>query len=194
MFSHLPTLQTASALTVISAGDSEAASYAYDRTRTIKDVLVRNARNNTIRAAKRILSFNANVNVYLSFIPGTENSSDLASKAHTNLTEKTNSSFFRSGAKTLLETDFGIDTQFYHVAPNGTETFTSLKNKKEEIKLILDGSAEDRRPGAAPEPIPKEKCDFIYSIIKRFEFLEPAIRALAVMKKITLKMSFKISK
>ena len=98
-------LQQASDVKVISAGDSESISFSYNPARVEKNVLVRNAMMESLRAAQRIISFNENANIYFSFVEGLKNSSDYVSKAHNHLADKINSPFYRNGHEEYLSPD-----------------------------------------------------------------------------------------
>ena len=85
MVAELQDLQEIENLLIISAGDSESVSYSYNPERAEKNVLIRNSSRESIRAANRILSFNPNATILLSWIEGQKNSADLVSKPHVNL-------------------------------------------------------------------------------------------------------------
>ena len=189
MFAELTELHTCENIKVVSAGDSESVSFSYNPEKVEKNVLVRNCRNETIRAAQRILFFNPTAQIYLAWIDGKKNSSDLVSKEHNGLVEKINSSFFREGHPDYVQDDFGVKTQFLHINADG-EKYTSLR--QEEIILKTE---EKEEPEAMPtkEVMKTEQQTFLYETMEKFEDIESFINCLVNLEKVKLKKSFKIN-
>ena len=186
MFAELDELQRGP-LRVISAGDSQSIAFTFSPTRVEKSVLPRNARNETLRAARRILSFNRQANISFCFIPGIENSADLSSKEHSNLLQKSNSSFFREGHPSYVHPTFGEKDRFYHMEwKDGEikETYTSLRAPEplpeEETEVVMKQDEEST-----------ENWEFYNSIFKKFETFSACLKALTVAKKMMIKKSFK---
>ena len=181
MFKHMHELQQASDVKVISAGDSESISFSYNPARVEKNVLVRNAMMESLRAAQRIISFNENANIYFSFVEGLKNSSDYVSKAHNHLADKINSPFYRNGHEEYLSPDFGIDSSFFHINKD-KEEYKSLREPPLEKELVskVETKAEPNHYG------------HLYEIMSKFNNLESLIDALLKVKKVALRKSFKI--
>ena len=198
MFEELESLQECEGVTCIAAGDSEAVSFGYNPQRIEKNVLVRNSAIAALRDSKRIISYNPTAQIHYACIPGERNSSDLVSKAHTNICEKTNSDFFRHGHPDYLDPQFGIGVgkhhrEFYRL--NGKEeVYTSLRTTIEEEEVLKEETVPGEPPTAPAATADEERFSVLLSeLVDRFENIDSLVKAVVNAEKIRLRKSFKIN-
>ena len=187
MMSELPELQRIEYLKIVSAGDSESISFAFNPERVEKAVLIKNATAESIRASRRILSYNASARIHFSWIPGEINASDLVSKEHQGLTQIINGQFYRTGHADYCKEDFGQKNNFYYLDAK-EERYTSLREeKKEDNEDIVTEEIKKVEKDPAHE-------EFWSVLLPKFENLEGLVNAIVIAKKIGLKRSWKVNK
>lgn len=198
---ELEECQEAKDLVIVSAGDSEAISYSYDPSHIEKQVLIRNAALESVRAAKKIISYNPSASVHFSFVNSQLNSSDWVSKEHSNIADKINDAFFREGHPCYKDAGFGVGTgdhhkEFYRIDKDG-EHYTPLRppldNENLQTQQVLKG--EDGA-GEAPPPADPQAASGTYlrQLMNKFENIEQYVNALCFAEKIKLCKSFKINR
>ena len=113
---------------IIMLGDSLCVAAMFSPHITLKNTLLRTAISSTKTRAREILDNLPNAVIFFSYLPGTENSSDLVSKLFMNPINAINSSFYREGPEMLKKKSTMKGLVFMRISKE-EETFIPLPEK-----------------------------------------------------------------